>query len=84
MEVPFSYVDTNVAALYAPYSWAEKNLGIGNEIRENIDDELAGLFKAAARYVIDLSNPIGGSWRNGDDNRQNVRIGFFHGSRLSF
>lgn len=75
VEVPFSYVDTNVAALYAPYSWAEKNLGIGNEIRENIDDELAGLFKAAARYVIDLSNPIGGSWRNGDDNRQNVRIG---------
>lgn len=66
VEVPFGYVHTNLNAFYEPYSWAE-TLGLQDEIMGNISDEDKELLRKSAYYVINLQNPIGGTWQSGDD-----------------
>lgn len=75
VEVPLGYVDTNISAIFSPYYEADKAFGIGELLRGNIDEELAELFRASARYVIDLSNPIGGTWQSGDESKYTSKIG---------
>lgn len=72
VEVPFDYTATNVGAIYTPFSWAE-TLGIMDEISAAMKDEngepneYAKLFGQSAKYLMQLQNPLRGTWQSGDD-----------------
>lgn len=68
VEAAAGYVNTNLDAFFAPYEWAE-TIGLRDEIIENVGDEDKELLRKSAYYLINLQNPIGGTWQTGDDSR---------------
>ena len=72
VEVPFDYTVTNVSSIYNPFSWAE-TLGIMDDISDAMKDEngepneYAKLFGKSAKYLMQLQNPLRGTWQSGDD-----------------
>ncbi len=64
-EVPLGYVCTAFANFYAPYFFIEDKLC--KEVDIQLDDESISTINNVLKYVIDLSNPIGGGWQQGDD-----------------
>jgi len=66
VEVPQGYVVTNLSAFYDPYRLAE-TLGLQDEVMEHVSDEDKELLRKSAYYVINLQNPIHGTWQSGDD-----------------